>query len=130
VSVWRTFPFAMLLFLAALQTVPQDLIEASKMDGAGAWHRFWNVTFPLIKSTVLVVAIMLSLSYFNHIDLPFVMTGGGPLGRTEILALRAYNEAFVFDRMGFGSAVAVLVFIVNMLLSLAYMRILRTERHV
>ena len=69
VNVWRTFPFAMLLLLAALQTVPRELHEAAEIDGAGAWPRFRHVTFPLIKSTVLVVAIMLSLSYFNHLDL-------------------------------------------------------------
>ena len=130
VNVWRTFPFAMLLFLAALQTVPRELHEAAEIDGAGAWSRFRHVTLPLIKSTVLVVAIMLSLSYFNHVDLPLILTGGGPLGETRILALAAYEEAFVLNKMGYGSAIAVVVFAVNILLSLVYLRLLRTERHV
>ena len=130
VNVWRTFPFAMLLLLAALQTVPRELHEAAEIDGAGAWSRFRHVTLPLIKSTLLVVAIMLSLSYFNHVDLPLILTGGGPLGETRILALAAYEEAFVFNKMGYGSAIAVVVFAVNILLSLVYMRLLRTERHV
>ena len=130
VNVWRTFPFAMLLLLAALQTVPRELHEAAEIDGAGAWSRFRHVTFPLIKSTVLVVAIMLSLSYFNHIDLPLILTGGGPLGETRILALAAYEEAFVLNKMGYGSAIAMVVFAVNILLSLVYLKLLRTERHV
>ena len=130
VNVWRTFPFAMLLLLAALQTVPRELHEAAEIDGAGAWSRFRHVTLPLIKSTVLVVAIMLSLSYFNHVDLPLILTGGGPLGETRILALAAYEEAFVLNKMGYGSAIAVVVFAVNILLSLVYLRLLRTERHV
>ena len=130
VNVWRTFPFAMLLLLAALQTVPRELHEAAEIDGAGAWARFRHVTLPLIKSTLQVVAIMLGLSYFNHLDLPLILTGGGPLGETRILALAAYEEAFVLNKMGYGSAIAMVVFTVNILLSLAYLRLLRTERHV
>lgn len=125
VDVWRTFPFAMLLILAALQTVPRDLLEAARMDGAGAWSSFRYVTFPRIRSTLLVATIQLSLSYFNHVDLPLVLTGGGPLGATEILSLRIYNEAFVYNKIGFGSAIAVIVFLTNVVLSLAYIRILR-----
>lgn len=129
VNVWRSFPFAMLLLLAALQTVPQELYEAAKMDGARAWQRFRHITLPMIRPTLMVVAIMLSLSYFNHLDLPLIMTGGGPLGATEILALRAYQEGFVYNRMGLGSAIAMLVFVVNIVLSLFYIRLLRSERH-
>ena len=130
VNVWRTVPFAMLLFLAALQTVPRDLYEAADMDGASAWQRFWSVTFPLVKPTMLVVVIMLSLSYFNHIDLPLIITGGGPLNATNILALAAYEQAFELNRLGYGSAISVLVFLVNLMLSLFYIRMLRSERHV
>lgn len=130
VNAWRTFPFAMLLFLAALQTVPRELIEASRMDGASAWSTFWEVIFPLIKPTILVVVIMLSLSYFNHIDLPLILTGGGPLGKTNILALEAYQQAFVNNELGYGSAISIIVFAVNILLSLVYLRILKSERNI
>jgi multiple sugar transport system permease protein len=129
VNVWRSFPFAMLLLLAALQTVPRELLEAAEADGASAWRRFWEVTFPLIQPTVMVVTIMLSLSYFNHIDLPLILTGGGPLNETKILALSAYEEAFEFNKIGYGSAISIIVFIVNMLLSLVYIRLLKSERH-
>lgn len=130
VNAWRTFPFAMLLFLAALQTVPKELTEAGEMDGASSWSSFWEITFPIIKPTVLVVVIMLSLSYFNHIDLPFILTGGGPLGKTNILALEAYKQAFENNELGYGSAISVLVFIVNIILSLLYLRMLRSERSI
>lgn len=130
VNVWRTFPFAMLLMLAALQTVPRDLTEAAMLDTHSPWRRFWHITFPLIRPTILVVIIMLSLSYFNNIDLPLILTGGGPLDATNTLALAAYQQAFVFNRLGQGSALAVAVFAINIVLSLFYLRLLRSERHV
>lgn len=130
VNAWRTFPFAMLLFLAALQTVPKELTEAGEMDGASGWASFWEITFPIIKPTVLVVTIMLSLSYFNHIDLPLILTGGGPLGKTNILALEAYKQAFENNELGYGSAISILVFLVNIILSLLYLRMLRSERNI
>ena len=77
-NVWRTFPYAMILLLAALQTIPDELYEAGKIDGANSWKLFWKITFPLIRNTLMITVIMLSISYFNMIELPFIMTGGGP----------------------------------------------------
>lgn len=130
VNVWRTFPFAMVLILAALQTVPRTLHESALVDGASEWQRFRLITLPLIKPMLLITTVMLSLSYVNQVDLPFILTGGGPVGSTELLTLRLYREAFTFQKIGFGSAVAVVVFLVNIVLSLAYVRLLKSERHV
>jgi multiple sugar transport system permease protein len=127
-NVWRTFPYAMILTLAALQTIPNDLYEAAKIDGAGRWNLFRFVTFPMIQNTFLIATIILSIHYFNMIELPLVLTGGGPVNRTELLGLRVYREAFVLFKFGFGSAVAMLMFVVNIVVSLAYIRILRAER--
>jgi multiple sugar transport system permease protein len=127
-NVWRTFPYAMILTLAALQTIPNDLYEAAKIDGAGRWNLFRFVTFPMIQNTFLIATIILSIHYFNMIELPLVLTGGGPVNRTELLGLRVYREAFVLFKYGFGSAVAMLMFVVNIVVSLAYIRILRAER--
>lgn len=129
VNVWRTFPFAMLLSLAALQTIPEQLYEAARVDGAGAFQRLIHVTFPLIKPTLMITIIILSLAYFNYIDLPFILTGGGPLGETEVLTLRVYREAFSFNKLGFGSAIAIIVFVINIVLSLLYIKVLRSERY-
>jgi len=128
-NVWRSFPYPMLLLLAALQTVPEQLQEAAKVDGANVWQRFWKITFPLIRNTLLITVIMLSLLYFNMITLPFILTGGGPVGATDVLSLRVYREAFAFYHTGFASAVAVYIFIFNIVFSLLYIKILRTEAY-
>ena len=130
INVWRTFPFAMLLILAALQTVPDEMYEAARVDGASAPFQLFHITLPLIRPTILITTIMLSLAYFNYVDLPLILTGGGPLHATEVLTLRVYQEAFTFNRLGFGSAIAVIVFALNIVLSLLYIYVLRSERNV
>ena len=127
-NVWRTFPYAMILIVAALQTIPEELYEAARIDGAGRWSLFRYVTFPMIQATVLIALIMLSVHYFNMIELPLVLTGGGPVNRTELLGIRVYREAFVLFRFGFGSAIAIVMFVINIVVSLAYIRLLRAER--
>jgi multiple sugar transport system permease protein len=126
-NVWRTFPYAMILTLAALQTIPVELYEAAKIDGAGRWNLFRYVTFPMIQNTFLIATIILSIHYFNMIELPLVLTGGGPVNRTEVLGLRVYREAFVLFRFGLGSAIAMFMFVVNIVVSLLYIKILRAE---
>jgi ABC-type sugar transport system permease subunit len=126
-NVWRTFPYAMILILAALQTIPYDLYEAARIDGAGRWNVFRYVTFPMIQNTFLIATIILSVHYFNMIELPLVLTGGGPVNRTELLGLRVYREAFVLFKFGFGAAIAMIMFIINIVVSLAYIKILRAE---
>jgi ABC-type sugar transport system permease subunit len=124
-NVWRTFPFPMVLALAALQTVPDQLYEAARIDGAGRWASFRYVTFPMIQNTLLIATIILSVHCVNLIELPLVLTGGGPVNATEVLGLRVYREAFVLQRFGFGSAVAMVMFTINVVLSLGYIRVLR-----
>jgi multiple sugar transport system permease protein len=128
-NVWRSFPYPMLLLLAALQTVPEQLHEAAKVDGANTLQRFWRITIPMIRNTLLITVIMLSLHYFNMITLPFILTGGGPVGATDVLSLRVYQEAFSFYHMGLASAVAVYIFAFNIVFSLLYIKILRTEAY-
>lgn len=127
-SVWRTFPYAMILTLAALQTIAPELYEAGKIDGANARQLFMHVTFPLIRNTVLIATIILSISFFNMVEIPLVLTNGGPLNRTELIGLRVYREAFTLFQFGSGSAIALIMFLVNMLVSLLYIRVLRAER--
>lgn len=126
-SVWRTFPFAMVLTLAALKTVPSELYEAAFVDGAGPWQTFWRITVPLIRNALLVIVILLTLHYFVTIELPLVLTGGGPAHATDVLGLRVYREAFRLNRFGFASAIAMVMFAINALISIAYIKILRTE---
>ena len=126
-NVWRTFPYAMILTLAALQTIPEELYEAARIDGAGRWNLFRFVTFPVIQNTFLIATIILTIHNFNMIELPLLLTGGGPVNRTEVLGLRVYREAFTLFRFGFGSAIAMVMFVVNIAVSLVYIKILRAE---
>lgn len=127
-NVWHSYPFPMVLILAALQTIPPEVVEAAKVDGANPWVIFWRVTVPLVRPTLLITVIMLTLHYFNMVTLIFILTGGGPVGATETLSVRVFNEAFVFQNLGFASMVGVIIFVLNLLFSLGYIRVLRSER--
>ncbi len=126
-NVWRTYPYAMILTLAALTSIPKELFEAATVDGAGSWQRFRYVTWPMIQSTLLVVLIVLTVNAINMTELPLVLTGGGPASATELLGLRVYQEAFVLNNLGYASAIAVVMFGMNALMSLAYIRVLRSD---
>lgn len=126
-NVWHSYAFPMVLLLAALQTIPADVMEAARVDGASRWVLFWRITLPLVRPTLLITTIMLTLHYFNMVTLIFVLTGGGPVGTTETLSVRLFNEAFVFQNLGFASMVGVIIFVLNVLFSLAYIRVLRQE---
>jgi multiple sugar transport system permease protein len=124
-NVWNCFPLVMVFVLAALQTVPGDLLEAAELDGAPAWRRFRYIVFPLIKNTTLVAIVLTTLNTFNNITLIFVLTGGGPVGKTETLAFRVFQMAFRDYQMGLASAGAVIIFALNVAFTLAYIRVLK-----
>jgi multiple sugar transport system permease protein len=126
-NVWRSFPLPTLLFLAALQAVPQDILDAAVVDGAAGLRRFWYVIFPILRNTALVAFILLTLHYFNMVTLPLVLTGGGPVGATDVMTLRIFREGFSFYRLDFASAVAITVFGMNIIFSLVYVRVLRAD---
>ncbi len=126
-NTWRSVAFPMVLFLAALQGIPENLYRAARVDGISRWLTFRRVTLPLIKPVVLVAAIILTLSYFNIIALPLVLTGGGPLQATELVSLRLYREAFAYYHVGLASAIAILMFLANVALTLFYLRFMRAR---
>ena len=84
VNVWKEFPFAMIMLLAGLQTVPEQLLRAAQVDGASAWQRFWHVTMPHLKGVSMVTVLLLMVANFNSFTIPWIMTGGGPAGASEI----------------------------------------------
>lgn len=128
VNVWISYPLATVLLLAALQTIPAELHEAAQIDGAGRWTCFRRVTLPLLYGTVLSTSILLTLQFFNMVTLIYVMTGGGPLGATEVLSVRVFQEAFVNYKLGYASAIAMVIFLLNVVFSMAYIRVLRSDR--
>jgi ABC-type sugar transport system permease subunit len=125
VNVWASYPQATLLLLAAVQTVPQELHEAAHIDGASAWKRFRYVTLPLIRPTLLVVLIQLTLLYFNMVTLVFTLTGGGPLAATDTLALRVLKISFEDWNLGRGAALGLVITAINFLMSALYVKALR-----
>lgn len=125
VNVWASYPQATLLLLAAVQTVPKELYEAGRMDGATAWRRFRYITLPLIRPTLLVVLIQLTLLYFNMVTLIFTLTGGGPLNATETLAVRVLKLSFEDWNLGRGAALGLVITAINFLMSAFYVKALR-----
>jgi multiple sugar transport system permease protein len=126
-NVWQSYPYAMILLLAALQTIPEQLYEAARIDGASPARCFRFVTLPMISNVLLVVVIMCSLHYFNMVTLMYVLTGGGPVFRTETLSLTVFLEAFTHWDMSLASTVGIAIFVCNVGFSLLYIRLLRRE---
>ncbi|MEO5808406.1 sugar ABC transporter permease [Devosia sp.] len=124
VNVWREFPFAMIMLMAGLQTVPDQLLRAATVDGANAWQRFWHVTFPHLRSVSTVTFLLLAVSNFNSFIIPWIMTGGGPSNASHIWITHIYELAFGRQRWGVAAAYSVLLFIILMTLGYFYVRAL------
>ncbi|WP_434578130.1 carbohydrate ABC transporter permease [Thermoanaerobacterium thermosaccharolyticum] len=123
-DVWKTAPFMALLLLAGLQNISYEFYEAAKVDGAGSIRRFFSITLPLLKPTILVALIFRTLDAFRVFDLIFVMTGGGPGNSTETLSIYAYKTLFRNLDFGIGSAIAVIIFIFVFIFAMIYIRLL------
>ena len=124
-SVWKNFGYNMLIFLAGLQTIPDELYEAADIDGAGAWAKFWHVTFPGLGPVFLFVAVTTMINQFQLFAEPYVMTQGGPLGATRSIVLLMYEEGFRWWRMGMGAAIAFILLIITLLGTLVQLRLQR-----
>lgn len=124
-GVWKGIGWSMMIFLAALQGVPQSLMEAATVDGAGPWQRFRAVTLPAIRSATAFVTIMLVIGAFNVFISVYLMTGGGPAGRTDVLLTYMYQLAFGDLEFGYGAAIAVILTLVVLVLSLVQLRVFR-----
>ncbi len=124
VNVWKEFPFAMIMLLAGLQTVPDQLHRAAMVDGAGPWQRFWHVTMPHLKGVTLVTVLLMLVANLNSFTIPWIMTGGGPAGASDIWITQIYQLAFGRIRFGIASAYSVILFIVMMSMGYFYVRAL------
>jgi len=111
-SAWKDLGFVMVILLAGLQAVPQDVLEAATVDGANAWRRFWHVTFPLLTPSTFFVVVISLISGFQVFDQVYVMTGGGPSGASQTVVGRIYDLTFRYGDAGTGSALSWLLFIV------------------
>jgi ABC-type sugar transport system permease subunit len=126
-TVWRTIAFAMILLLAGLQTIPKDANEAAAIDGANSWQTFRFITWPLMRSTTMVVILLLTLQAVNATGVFLSITNGGPGRATEVLSISMYREALLFFNFGYGAAIAVVMLMVNLALAVVYVRTMRDD---
>jgi len=124
-AVWKNFGYSMLIFIAGLQAIPQELYEAADLDGAGPWHRFRHVTLPMLGPTLLFVGLITMIGFFQLFAEPYVMTQGGPLQSTTSMVLLMYEEGFRWWRMGYAAAVAFVLFLVILAFMLVQRRLQR-----
>lgn len=126
-DVWKTTPFVVILLLAGLQILPQEIYQAARVDGASWWACLRQITLPLLKPVILVVLIFRSLDAFRVFDVIYVLTGGGPANTTETLSIYAYKVLFQTLQFGYGSALAVVIFLGVGGLSVIYIKVLSRE---
>lgn len=125
-NIWRGTAFSMLLFSAALGTIPPSYWETSEVVGATGWQRFRDVIFPLIRPHVLTALILVTLWTFN-VFTPYLITGGGPLFRSETVSMYTYRVAFRFLEFGRGATAAVIIMVINLILAVGYLVSLKRQ---
>lgn len=121
IDIWQWTPFVTLLMLAGLQSLPQEVFEAARVDNIGPWRRFWGITFPLLLPLSVAVVFIRLIEGFKIIDTVFVLTGGGPGTATETLTLFAYNEGFKKFNLGLTSALSFMFLFVVILFGTIYL---------
>jgi multiple sugar transport system permease protein len=126
-NVWRGTAFSMMVYTAALSEIPTELEEAAAVDGAHGWKRLWLVTLPLIRRSILTNLMVVTLQTLAVFTLIFVITGGGPAGRTQTVALYMYQQAFKFFQLGQGTAIALVLLAIGGVFSFVYLRVLKPE---
>ena len=126
-AVWKSFGYNMLIFIAGLQSIPEELYDAAEIDGAGAFRRFFSITLPMLMPTLVFVSVVTMIDYFQLFAEPYVMTQGGPLRSTTSVVLLMYEEGFRWWRMGYAAAIAFVLFVVILIATLLQFR-LQKER--
>lgn len=122
VGAWKYFPFVVIAVLARLQSIPDQLYEAAKIDGAGAVARFFDVTLPQLREVLVVIVMLRAIWDFKEFDLIFLLTGGGPIISTQTLPLMVYKEAFALNQLGMASAYAVVMMAIMLFFMIVYIR--------
>ncbi len=121
-DAWQWTPFVMLVLFAALQSLPEYVYEAAKMDGLNRWQTFWRVTIPLLRPAIIIVILIRFVDAFRMVELVFMMTKGGPAGRTEVLPWYLYVTGFQSLKLGYAAAMAVLILVLITILTQFFVR--------
>ncbi|WP_433917816.1 carbohydrate ABC transporter permease [Streptomyces canus] len=126
-NVWRGTAFSLMVFTAAINDVPQELVQAAEMDGAGPWQRLWRVVLPVIRPSILTNLMLITLQTLSVFGLIYTMTRGGPGNKSETLPIFMYQQAFQNSLIGYGTAIALVLLVVGALFSVVYIRLLKLE---
>lgn len=126
-NVWKEFPFAMIMLLAGLQTVPEGLLKAARIDGANTLQSFWHVTVPHLKAVITITTILMFIANLNSFTLVYIMTGGGPANASQIWITQVYLTAFQRLDYGLAAAFSVVLFLIMLGLGYFYIKALDTE---
>jgi multiple sugar transport system permease protein len=127
VNIWRGIPFAMVLFAAAIESIPRTVLEASLIDGASAWQQFRRVVVPILRPQILTFLMLTTITTFGIFGLVFFLTRGGPGNVTEIIGIYIYQRSFQFFEIGLGSAAGVLLLLVLLVLGAYYVWLMREQ---
>lgn len=127
VTIWQAVGFYMVLFIAAMESIPSTYYEAAALDGASRWRIFWTITLPLIWDTLQTAIIFIMIGATNMFTITMTMTEGGPSRASEVLSTYLYNEAFINSKFGYGTAIAVALFLITLVISVVLTRLLRRE---
>ena len=120
VNIWKTAPFAMIMFLAGLQSIPEQTVMAAELDGASKTRVFFEIKLPYLRRVLIITSVVMTLQNFNTFTIPYIMTSGGPLNHTEIVSNYIYNDAFTNLDFGGAAAASVIVMIILMVFAVLY----------
>ena len=126
-DTWKVLPFYVVMFLAALQGIPQELYEAAEIDGAGAWKKFLYVTLPGLKAVLLIVLVLRTVQVFKVFDIIYLLTRGGPAGGTTVISFFTYQQTFQSLNFGIGAAVGVVIGMSTLLAALLHFKLLHSD---
>ncbi len=128
-SIWKGMGYNVIIYLAGLQNIPEHLYEAAKIDGANRWQLFWHITLPLLTPTSFLILIIAVINSFQSFTQVHVMTQGGPLNSTTVIVYYLFQQAFQQFNMGYGSALAIVLFLIILVLTLIQNRVLEPRVH-
>lgn len=127
VSVWKNLAYTYLLLFAALTQISTEIYEAATIDGCTSLKSLFYITLPMIRPTLLVVCVTVSISAFGQFSLPYSLTNGGPQRATQLIGLYMHEQAFTYNELSYGATIGVLIFVINIAMTLIYNRTLRQQ---
>jgi multiple sugar transport system permease protein len=127
VNFWNNSGFAMILFLAGLESIPKELIESATMDGANGWQMLVRIKLPLIRYVVMLWLLLNTIGLLGMFDLVFALTRGGPGNATELMGIYIYNQGFQYFELGYGSSAAMVMLVISLCFAYVYLRLMRVE---